>query len=571
MRFSNGNIALDELVYKFAFWNRIVKSVQLTQRPYTLQNSQGASMIDILIKNATVYDGLGSAPMRANIAVNNGKIVDIGGPDQPAEQVIDASGLCAAPGFIDVHGHSDLFAFADPLRESKLCQGITTEIVGQCGLGPAPVGKDTYQVYERYFKGQGAPIYPNSREFTSFGAYLSHMDALATGINLAYFIPHGTVRMAVMGLSPAKPTPDQLHQMQELVRDGMENGAIGLSSGLMYAPGMFADSDELEALCKVVGEYHGIYTSHIRNQGECLEDSVKETIRIAKNGHARANISHHKASGKQNWGKVVSTIRMIHEADIPVMHDVYPYTASATMLRATLPPNVQKLEPEMILTHLKDKNNLEQLKEAIFSPTSDFESDLNACGYDGILIFDVAKTKNVIGKTIAQYADELGIAPFDAYIRLLIDNSLSAAYIGFSMCKKDVETLIADPFCMFGTDALYVPGMPMTHPRAIGTFPRILGRYVREKGILTLEEALRKMTSLPAQFYNLSDKGQLAVGLDADITIFDADTVVDHANYNSPLLANEGIHTVIVNGVQAITNGKCLGTRNGQVVRGAKS
>lgn len=527
-------------------------------------------MIDILIKNATVYDGLGAAPMRTNISVQEGKIIDIGGPDEPAEQVIDANGLCAAPGFIDVHGHSDLFAFADPIRESKLCQGITTEIAGQCGLGPAPIGKATYQVYEQYFKRQGAPIYPNSKEFSSFGAYLNYMDALPTGINMAYFIPHGTIRMAVMGLSPAKPTPDQLCQMQELVREGMENGALGLSTGLMYAPGMFADSDELEALCGVVGEYHGIYTSHIRNQGDYLKDSVAETIRVAKSCNVTANISHHKASGKQNWGKVASTIRMIHEAVIPVMHDVYPYAASSTMLRATLPPNVQKLEPDRIIEYLKNENNLQQLKENIFSPSADFESGLNACGYDGILIFDAAKTKDAIGKTITQYADELGIAPFDAYIRLLVDNSLSAAYIGFSMSEKDVEALIADPLCMFGTDALYVPGMSMTHPRAIGTFPRILGHYVREKGILTLEEALRKMTSLPAQFYGLCNKGRLAVGLDADITIFDAETVVDHADYSRPLLANEGIHTVIVNGVQAVSSSKCLGNRNGRVVRGAK-
>lgn len=520
-------------------------------------------MIDILIKKANIIDGSGKPAYKADIAIEGKKIVNIGEINEPAITTIDALGLVLTPGFIDVHGHSDMFAFIDPERSSKLCQGITTEICGQCGLGPAPVGQEFIQQYTAYFKNQGAPIYPQSNSFTTFGKYLNFMNKLPLGINMAYFIPHGTIRMAAMGLSPDKPTAEQLNKMVELVEEGMTSGALGLSSGLMYAPGMFADREEIEALCEIVGQYGGIYTSHIRDQGNQLEECVAETISISESSGARANISHHKASGKNNWGKVQNTCNMIHNANIPVMHDVYPYAASSTMIRSTLPPYVQKMELENIILYLKDEKNHELLEKSIFNPEMNFESPLSSCGYDGILIFDAMQTKDAIGKTIKQYADYLGILPFNAFLKLLIDNSLGAGYIGFSMSEDDVETLIADSLCMFGTDGLYVPGMPMTHPRAIGTFPRILGRYVREKNIITLEEAIRKMTSLPAKFYGLENKGYISVGHDADIVIFDADKIIDHSDYQHPLLPNEGLRYVIVNGKIAVEDDKPCGIKNG--------
>jgi N-acyl-D-amino-acid deacylase len=343
----------------------------------------------------------------------------------------------------------------------------------------------------------------------------------------------------------------------------------------MYAPGIFASEEELTALCKVVGEYGGIYTSHVRDQGNHVEQCVAETINVAKNAGVRANISHHKASGKDNWGKVKNTIKMIHdavvteksEADATVMHDVYPYAAASTTLMATLPPNVQKLGGPEIIAYLSDTNNHEELKNAIFNPVPGFESPLNDCGYDGLMIFHAAKTSDAIGKSVALYADELKIEPFDAYIKLLIDNELTAGFIGFSMSEADVEMLLADPLCMFGTDALYVEGMPMTHPRAIGTFPRILGHYVRQMGLLTLEEAIRKMTSLPASFYGLQGKGQIKEGMDADIVIFDPNTIKDNADYKQPLLPNEGINRVIVGGKIAITENERSGVLNGKVVK----
>jgi len=524
-------------------------------------------VIDLIIKNARVVDGTGTLAFEADIAIDKRKIIEIGSIGQTAKETIDAEGFVVTPGFIDVHGHSDIFAIADPGRASKLCQGVTTEICGQCGLGPAPVSDEFYQQYIGLCNSFGAPIYPDSKSFTSFGIYIDYMERLPLGINTAYFIPHGILRLAVMGLSPEKPSPEQLEKMKSLIREGMESGALGLSSGLMYPPGIFADEAELTALNEIVGEYGGIYTSHVRDQGNRLEECIEETIRIAQNASVRANISHHKASGKNNWGKVKATTKMIHDAEIPTRHDVYPYVAGSTTLLATLPPFLQKLPHPELIAYLGNKENRTTLEDAIFNPMVGFESPLNDCGYDGLMIFHAARTKDAIGKTVLQYSKEKGLDPFDAYLNLLIENELNAGFIGFSMSEANVEMLLSDPLCMFGTDALYVEGMPMTHPRAIGTFPRILGHYVRENGLISFEEAIRKMTSLPATFYGLSGKGFIKEGMDADLVILNPDTIIDHADYKQPLLSNDGIYRVIVGGEIAVSDNKPLKVLKGKVIR----
>ncbi len=349
-------------------------------------------MFDVIIKNARIVDGSGEKPFCADIALRNGKIAAVGAVEGETAGQFDAGGLTLAPGFIDVHGHSDLFAFLDPLRASKLEQGITAEICGQCGLGPAPVSEPFAPQYEGYMKSLGAPVYPNYKELSTFGAYLRYMQSLSMGVHLAYFIPHGIVRIAVMGLSPEAPSSAQLARMAEMVEEGMAGGALGLSSGLMYAPGSFAGRAEFDALCRVVGKYGGIYTSHLRNQGELLEECVQETVDIARQAGCRANISHHKASGKSNWGKVRATCRIIREAGIPVTHDVYPYAASSTTISSTLPPQYLKMPVDDLLAFLKEKRNHAALENAIFRPTELFENPLPECGYEGILIINAPGT-----------------------------------------------------------------------------------------------------------------------------------------------------------------------------------
>jgi N-acyl-D-amino-acid deacylase len=528
-------------------------------------------MLDLVIRNAAVVDGTGAEPFRADVSVQSGVITAVGHETNAAAREVDGTGLTLAPGFIDVHGHSDLFTGFDPFLAGELEQGITAQLCGQCGLGPAPVSAETLPYYQAYYQKLGAPIHPHAAAFTSFGAYLHEMDHTPTGIHLGYFIPHGTLRLAAMGMSPEVPTAAQLERMETLLDEGMRAGALGLSTGLMYAPGSYAQREELAALARIVGRYHGVYTSHMRNQGDRLLESVQETIDIAREGGARANISHHKACGRSNWGKVRESCALIHAADIPVTHDVYPYTAASTTIWGTVPPSLQRLGQEGFLAFLKEPENVKALRDAIFHPQEDFDNAVLNAGYDGILILNAAVVHDAEGKSIRQYADALGVDPFDAYVRLMVENQLGVTYADFEMAEEDVRTLIADPACLFGTDALYMKGMDMTHPRAIGSFPRILGRYVREERVLTLAQAVRKMTGLPAETYGLARKGRIVPGCDADLVLFDAERICDHADYAAPLTPNEGIEEVYVNGALAVLHGKATGVRNGRTLRPAQA
>lgn len=525
-------------------------------------------MFDLLIQNAQVLDGTGAPGFQADVAVKDGKIAAVGKVDGEAAETVEAAGLTLTPGFIDVHGHSDFFMPLDPSRSSKLLQGVTTELCGQCGLGPAPVTEQNYPVYHKYLSQQGIPMYPDDRTFTSFSTYLSRMEQTPAGINLAYFIPHGTVRLAVMGFSHDAPDRKQLSQMRALVEDAMHAGALGLSTGLAYAPGRFASTDELAALTEAVGQYGGVYTSHLRDQGDHLEQSVREAIDIARRGGARVNVSHHKAIGEKNFGKVRKTTQMLHEAGIPATHDVYPYAASSTMLISTLPMEFAQLEPQALLQALTEKETLARLSSLLLQSGDNLSGDAaEACGLDRLLIANATKTPEVAGKTIGQLAQTRGITAFEAYTALLLENELGVQYIKFGMCEEDVSYLMADELCMFGSDALYVPGMKVTHPRSIATFPCVLRRAVREEKSISLAEAIRKLTAMPAEVYGLSGKGCIQVGMDADLTLFDAASITDHATYTQPLLPNEGIRRVYVGGICAACDDRYTGAMAGKLLR----
>ena len=524
-------------------------------------------MFDLLIQNAQVLDGTGAPAFSADVAVKDGKIAAVGKIDGKAAETVDATGLTLTPGFIDVHGHSDFFMPLDPARASKLLQGVTTELCGQCGLGPAPVTEQNYPVYHKYLSQQGIPMYPDDRTFTSFSAYLSRMEQTASGINLAYFIPHGTIRLAIMGFSHDAPNQTQLSQMRALVEDAMQAGALGLSTGLAYAPGRFAATGELATLTEVVGQYGGVYTSHLRDQGDHLEQSVQEAIDIARHGGARVNVSHHKAVGERNFGKVRKTTQMLHEAGIPATHDVYPYAASSTMLISTLPMGFAQLEPQALLAALKDQDALARLSAQLLESVNGSGDAAEACGLDKLLIANATKTPEAAGKTIGQLAQLRGTSPFEAYTALLLENELGVQYIKFGMCEDDVSYLMADALCMFGSDALYVPGMKVTHPRSIATFPCVLRRAVREEQSISLAEAVRKLTSMPAAVYGLAGKGLIREGMDADLTLFDATVITDHATYTQPLLPNEGIRRVYVGGVCAVRDDQYTGAMAGKLLR----
>ena len=527
-------------------------------------------MYDIIIENALVFDGSQNPPYIGNIGIKDGKIAPAPMAGAEAKERIDASGSAVSPGWIDAHGHTDLFAFADPDCSAKLLQGVTTELAGQCGYTAAPVSEEFWDVHKGYYQSLGAPLYPGNRQFTSMDALFGFLEQLPLGINLASFIGHGTLRMAAMGLSGEKPDAAQMDAMKRLLREAMEAGAMGLSTGLMYAPGSFSDTEELKELCKVVAEYNGIYTSHMRNQGGELFSSVKEVIGLAKATGVQANISHFKAAGRSNWGKVKEAFAMIDEAvsqGCRITADVYPYAASSTNLSATLPPSYMKLGVETLLDRLASPAFAAGLEQDIFHPSEAFDNDLLESGYDGILILSSPQTPEAAGLTIAQYAVRMGIRPFDAYVKLLVENRLTVSDICFSMDEEDVCHVLVQPGCMIGTDSLYIPGMKMVHPRSIGTFPRVLARYVREKRVLSMEDAIYKMTGLAAKTYGLAGKGSLAEGMDADLVLFDPERIGDHAQYLHPLEKNEGIRYVIVNGIIAAKDGAVVKPGAGRVLR----
>lgn len=530
-------------------------------------------MFDLLIKNAVIIDGTDKDRFNGDIIINDGKIIEIGNFENQyndAKSTIDAKGNILSPGFIDVHGHTDMFIFIDPKCGAKLKQGITTEICGQCGITVFPVSNDHWKEYQSYYKKMGAPITEDYKKYTTTDSYFKDIENTPIGINLGLFVGHGTIRMAAMGLSPAKPSNTQLEKMKDLAKEAMKSGAFGLSSGLMYAPGSFSTNEEIEELCKIIGEKGGTYTSHIRNQGHLLEECVSETINVGIKTNTNINISHHKAAGKSNWGKVKNTCQMIDNANknsIRVTHDVYPYTASSTTLSATLPPSCLKQGIENLLKNLTDENYIKDLEKQIFSPKEQWDNDLKESGYDSFLIIRAPKTPEAVGKTIGQYAKYLNIEKFKTYVHLLLENELDVSDICFSMDEEDVSYLIKHNKCMFGTDSLYIPGMPMTHPRSIGTFPKILSRYVKENNTLTLEKAIHKMTGLSAEVYGIKNKGKIQIGYDADLVIFNKDTIKDNSIYTDPIKDNEGINYVIVNGEIAVKDNKLTNVRAGKLIR----
>lgn len=526
-------------------------------------------MFDMVIKNGRVVDGSGEAGYTADIAVAGGKL-QLLRPGAPAEgrNVIDARGLVVAPGFIDDHSHSDLLVLCDPSGHNMLEQGITTEITGMCGLGMAPASPwlSKYIGAEALYRGDRAELLSS---LTEHKAFFEMVERMGTGTNLAFYIAQGSVRLATMGFENRRPSPDELAKMRAIVREGMEQGAIGLSTGLIYPPGAFTEEGEIVELCKVVAEYGGTYCSHIRNESHHVVESVGEAIRIGEGAGVPVIISHHKIIGKRFWGGSRTTLSLIDAAvsrGVGVAADLYPYTAGATFLKSALPPQFASQGTEVLITRLKEAAFRNEVRSVIQNDQDSFENLILSCGFENIQIVAV-KDPHDEGKTVARYAAERDMDPLDAVFDVIVESGGRAFGIFTMMSDEDVERIMAHPAVMFGTDGMViVPGLPGL-PRAFGTFPRILGRYVREKKILGLEEAIRKMTSLPAAMAGLRNKGLVREGYDADLVVFDPDTVIDHSTIAQPTARNEGLAYVIVNGEIAVKDNVATGARAGRVLR----
>lgn len=526
-------------------------------------------MLDYVIKDAKVYDGTGGPSYISDVGIADGKIVKIGHLKEAAHNIIDAAGLSLSPGFIDCHSHSDAFVFVDPDCSYKMKQGITLEISGQCGWSRAPFKNDMTIETKKYFnsifdkEGYEIPTY------TCFADQMEAMRKLEVGIHQTCFVGHNVVRAAVMGLQNREPNSEELEKMKELVEEAMHSGAQGMSSGLTYAPGSYSNIEELIELAKVVAKYNGIYTSHIRNEANDLLEAIDEAIEIARKAKVKTNISHMKALYKQNWENLNVALAHIEAANaegLSISFDAYPYTASSCTILSSLPPSYISEGNAKLVDRLSTREGIEQLRADIYEPREKWENPIKNMGLDKFLIVGARNLEGLVGKTIADYAKERQMDEVEAYAYIIVKSGGETIDIRFAMSEDNIVTLYKHPLCMVGTDGLYMSGCDLSHPRSFGSFPRYLGRFVRDKGILPLEEAIYRITGLPAKVYNISGKGYIKEGMDADLTLFDYENLIDHADYINPFAENDGIKMVFVDGeialkdniIQVIRNGKIL-------------
>ena len=515
-------------------------------------------MFDVIIKNGKVIDGAGNPWFKADVGIDGQKISAIGRLSaEKASKIIDADGLAVSPGFIDMHSHSDFELLVNPKAESKIRQGITTEVIGNCGESAAPLN-DLMKAETRKTDSliEEAEL---QLDWSTMKDYLNKLGRQGVAVNVVPLVGHGNLRVYTMGFVDSPPTKTELEEMKKRLAQAMEEGAFGISTGLIYPPGCYAETDELIELSGVVASYGGIYTSHIRDEGDKMLESVKEAIGIGGEAGIPVEISHHKAEGKVNWGKVKESLKMIEEVrdrGIDVTCDVYPYVAASTVLSAELPHWAHEGGTEKLVQRLTDAETRARLIREMREESPDQASMLEVDIWDVTQIARCKNHPNLEGKTVSEIAQTKHMDAFELVFDLLIEDA-AISIVGFHMCEDDVCTVLRHPVSMIGTDASAVApygvlGKGKPHPRSYGTFPRVLGKYVREERILTLENAIRKMTSLPAQKLGLRDRGIIREGMRADITIFNPETITDRATYQNPHQYPDGVEYVIVNGKIAV-------------------
>ncbi|MBT3367596.1 MAG: D-aminoacylase [Nitrospina sp.] len=533
-----------------------------------------AGPFDLVIRNARIVDGTGNPYYHAHIAIKRERIVKIGRHVDPegAEKVIDANGMIVCPGFFDTHSHDDVYLMAKPGCDDKVLQGVTTEVIGNCGLSLAPLSEEHHADLRNISRIIGGDHMPEDVwRMRSFADYLTELERVKPGINVAPLVGHATIRIAVMGMDHRDPTEAELGEMKRLTSKAMEDGAFGLSTGLIYAPANYAKTEEIIELAGIVGQYHGLYTTHIRSESDDVMRAINEALSIGQAGEVPVVISHHKVMGRSNWGRSVETLKILEEARVggqEVVCDQYPYTAGSTYLAALLPPSIQAGGHKVYSEKLKDLNLRRVVANQIENDDSgQWENMVKAAGFEGLVISIAQKQKGYIGKSIAEIARFEEKDPYDVFFDLLVEEGEGVGVILHYMAEEDVQRILKSPQTMIGTDGFPDFGESKVHPRQTGTFPRILSRYVREKRLIRLEEAIRKMTSLPAQTFRIKKKGLLMEGFDADMVIFDPNTVLDKATFDDPRQGPEGIIWVLINGQVAVEEGRVTGAASGKVLR----
>lgn len=522
---------------------------------------------DLILRGGTVVDGSGAPAYRADVGVLGGRIEAIGDLSSAvAATTLDATGAIVSPGFIDPHTHSDLPLLVNPEAHSKIRQGVTTEVIGNCGSSPAPlVGPHAAEVRARSGGGPQAQL---DWDWQTYGDYLDRLVGARPSLNVVPLAGHVTLRVAAMGVENRPPTPEELQRMQELLEEALTSGAFGMSSGLMTPPSSYADTEELVALAGTLRQHDGLYFSHIRGEGNTLFRATAEAIEVGERGGVPVQIAHHKAAFRPNWGRMPHVTRLSEWAvdrGVDVRFDVYPYTAGSAGLTQLLPDWVHEGGREALLGRLKDPATRARIREEVLA----FGRE-----WDRIYITAVQTPANahLPGQTLAQIAEARKVEPVDVLFDLLLEERARAGMLHFIMDEADVEHVIKHPLSMIGSDGSSLSkegplGQGKPHPRSYGCFPRVLAHYVREKHTLTLEQAIRKMTSAAAERLRLTRKGLVRYGMDADLTVFDPQTVRDAATYSDPHQYAEGIRHVVVNGAATIQDSQHTGARAGQVLR----
>lgn len=525
-------------------------------------------MFDLLIENGMIIDGSGNPWFWADLGIEKGKIARIGSlKGQKTKEKIDARGWTVAPGFIDIHCHSDAVPFFLPREEGRILQGITTETIGNCGVSLAPVWPATKEILQKYTAPFCAET-PLPWDWQTQGDFLSRIEGHKLLSNVASWVGHGTIRIAVMGMENRKPTSTELAQMKMLTAQALDEGSFGLSSGLIYPPGVYSDREEMIELCRIVAEKNGIYTTHMRNEYDLVLEAVQEAIEVTEKSGVSTIIAHHKTAGQRNWGKSRHSLRLIEEArsrGVDIVCDAYPYEAGSTFLWAVLPPWAQEGGIGKMLDRLRRPEDRKRIKDNFLHGLPGWANLVEGSGWEGIRVSSCQKNKSLEGKNIKEIALSRQVDPADALFDILLEEDADVLMVIFGMAEDDVQYILRHPAVMVGSDAIPSTGKP--HPRFFGTFPRILGKYVREEKILTLPEAVRKMTSMPAQRLGIRNRGMILEGMWADLVIFDPLTVGDKATYTNPRQYPTGISYVLVNGQVAVREGRWTGALAGQVLR----
>lgn len=532
-------------------------------------------MLDLVIKNGIVIDGTGSPGYRADVGIQGDRIAGVGELGSSGARILDAEGCVVAPGFIDIHAHTDGLVIKQPTCESKLTQGVTTEVSGNCGYSSAPFGGKQNDIEEdtKWLLEHGI-----AEPWTTMGEFLDALDRVAMSINFATFVGHGTIREFVMGYDDREPTVSELAAMRRVAAESVRDGAFGVSSGLIYPPSCYAKTEELIELCKPTAQYGGIYATHMRNEAEGLLEAVNEAVRIGRESGVGVQISHHKACGSASWGLVRDSLALIDAVraeGLDVWADQYPYIATATGLGIMLPNWAHDGGRDALLARLKDPEQRGKIRaEMVRNMETGYLS--RSGGWATVVVSSVKHDENRFceGLNIDEIAAKVGKHPVDATLDLLLQEGGGVGMMHFVINEDDVKLVMRHPAVVVGSDATArtceETGKGKPHPRAFGTFPRVLAKYVREEGVLSLEEAVAKMSGRTAKRLSLADRGFIAQGRYADVVVFSPDEIQDAATFADSRQAAKGISYVIVNGHVALENGhvaELTGTGSGRVLR----